>query len=66
MAQKSLELLTNSGRFRPQMDADRGRSTIRAILGVAVATAIAVAGCGGGDEKPKGAGPSWPPSSRRG
>jgi hypothetical protein len=55
MAQKSLELLTNSGRFRPEMEADRGRGTIRAILGVAVATAIAVAGCGGGDEKPNGA-----------
>jgi hypothetical protein len=33
----------------------RGRRTIRALLGLAVAGAIAVTGCGGDEEKPKGA-----------
>jgi hypothetical protein len=56
IVQKCLALLTNSGRFRRQMDAYRGRRTIRAILGVVAAGALALAGCGGGDdEKPKGA-----------
>ena len=37
------------------MEAERGRRTVRAFLGLAVAGAIAVAGCGGDDEKrPKG------------
>jgi hypothetical protein len=36
------------------MTADRGRRTVRAVLGLAAAGAIAVAGCGGDDEKPRG------------
>jgi hypothetical protein len=54
VVQKSLELHTNSDRFRREMEADRGRRMVRARLGLAVAGAIALAGCGGDDQKPEG------------
>jgi hypothetical protein len=58
MARSGFELLTNSGRFRSVRQADRGRSwsTGRALLGVAIACAVALGGCGGGDDEDKPAG----------